>query len=146
MGYSRGVSYTLGYALTNLSSIKGLVLGDYPAYHSKLPSDWVEFFSALPPWRGKTLSERMKSHALCGIQKESKQVIFWNQLHLITCPVLVVRGGKQGSALSEEDSGKYMKNLPHCHLIVFEESDHNIFEPRIEKFVDVVREFFGFIK
>lgn len=146
MGYSRGVSYALGYALTHLSSVKGLVLGDYPAYHSQLPDGWVEYFSSLPPWRGKSLSERMPTHALHGLQKDSRQVSFWDQLSSIACPVLVIRGGKQGAALSKEDANKYLEKIPHSKVVVFEESNHNIFEPDLNRFVDTVKEFFERIK
>lgn len=140
MGFSRGVSYALGYSFSNLSSIKALVLGDYPAYHSQLPPGWVEFFSSLPPWRGKALAERMKIHSLNGLQKESKQVLFWDQLSSITCPVLVIRAGKKGAVLSEYDGEKYLEKIPHSKLVVFEESDHNLFEPSLVNFVNTVEE------
>ncbi|WP_017380944.1 alpha/beta fold hydrolase [Paenisporosarcina sp. TG-14] len=146
MGFSRGVTYSIGYALNNSDSIKGLILGDYPAYHSQLPSEWVEFFSSLPPWRGKSLSERMKPHVLNELQTDSKQVLFWDKLSSIQCPVLVIRGGKQGAALSIDDGKKYLEKIPNVNLVVFEESDHNIFEPNFEKFINTVELFFKTIK
>lgn len=146
LGFSRGVSYTLGYALANLDSIKGLVLGDYPALHSQLPPEWTDFFSALPPWRGRALSERMKVHAINGLQKDSKYVEFWEELNAIKCPVLVIRGGKQGSALSIADGEKYLEKISQANLVVFEESDHNIFEPNFERFIDRLEIFFNSLK
>jgi pimeloyl-ACP methyl ester carboxylesterase len=142
MGFSRGVSYALGYALKNVSLVKGLVLGDYPAIHSQLPPGWVESFSTLPPWRGKSLPERMKTHALFGLQKDSKQVLFWDKLSSLSCPVLVIRGGKPGAALSEEDGIRYLEEIPKSNLVVFEESSHNLFEPCFENFIDTMKEFF----
>ncbi|SFA71765.1 MULTISPECIES: alpha/beta fold hydrolase [unclassified Bacillus (in: firmicutes)] len=141
MGFSRGVSYTLGYAFTNLKSIKGLVLGDYPAIHSQLPEGWVEYFSTLPPWRGKALSDRMKVHSLYGLQKESEQILFWDKLNSIHCPVLVIRGGKEGSALSEDHARKYLEEIPDAKLVVFQDSAHNIFEPDMSKVVDTLQQF-----
>jgi pimeloyl-ACP methyl ester carboxylesterase len=146
MGFSRGVSYALGYALKNLSLVKGLVLGDYPAIHSQLPPGWVEFFTSLPPWRGKSLPERMKTHALSGLQKDSKQVLFWDKLRSIPCPVLVIRGGKPGAALSKEDGVRYLEEIPKSNLVVFEESSHNLFEPCLEKLVHTMKEFFMTIR
>ncbi|EGA90226.1 hypothetical protein GPDM_06770 [Planococcus donghaensis MPA1U2] len=146
MGFSRGVSYTLAYALAHLDSIKGLVLGDYPALHSKLPPKWADFFSALPPWRGRALSERMKTHAIDGLQKDSKYVEFWDELNAIKCPVLIIRGEKQGSALSIADGEMYLEKVPQANLVVFEESDHNIFEPNLDRFIDRVELFFNSIK
>ncbi len=141
MGYSRGVSYALGYALTNLNSIKGLVIGDYPALHSQLPPGWVEFFSTLPPWREKPLVDRMTEQSLYGLQNESRQVLFWDQLYTIHCPVLVIRGGKPGAALSEEGGSKYVELLPNANLVVFEDCDHNIFKPSIERFANTAQAF-----
>lgn len=146
MGFSRGVSYTLGYAFKNLKLIKGLVIGDYPAIHSKLPEGWVEYFSTLSPWRGKALSDRMKEHSLYGLQRESEQFLFWDKLYSIHCPVLVIRGGKEGSALSKDNARRYLEEIPNARLEVFEESAHNIFEPNIDKVVDTLEEFFKTIK
>ncbi len=146
MGFSRGVSYALGYALANPQVMKGLILGDYPAYHSELPPEWVPFFSSLPPWRGKPLSERMKPHALKGLQKDSKLVLFWDKLHSIECPVIVIRGGKQGAVLTEEDGARYLEHIPNANLVVFEESDHNIFEPTLDKMISIIKGLFETIE
>lgn len=141
MGYSRGVSYTLGYALDHLHLLNGLIIGDYPALHSKLPPGWVEFFSSLPPWRGKPLDERMQTHALQRLQEESSLVLFWDDLSKIQCPVLIIRGGKQGSGLSEENSAKYLEHIPHAKSVVLEDSDHNIFEPDLAKVTKTIDSF-----
>ncbi|WP_301109598.1 alpha/beta hydrolase [Sporosarcina sp.] len=134
MGFSRGVSYAIGYYFRNTGSIKGLIIGDYPAQHTKLPLEWIEYFTALPPWREKLLSERMKAHAIHGIQKESSQVSFRDQLAHIDCPVLVIQGGKEGSALSRESKTEYQEQIRQLELIVFEASAHNIFEPDLNVF------------
>lgn len=141
IGYSRGVSYTLGYAIAHHHLVKGIILGDYPALHTELPQVWVDYFSSLPPWRGKPLSERMKLHALTGLQKDSKQLMFWDKLSLIECPVLIIRGGKKGSALSEDAAKQYQENFANATLVVFEESDHNIFEPSFEKYLNTIKWF-----
>ena len=141
IGYSRGVSYALGYAIAHSQLIKGIILGDYPAIHTELPPAWVDYFSSLPPWRGKPLSERMKPHALTGLQKDSKQIMFWDKLSLIECPVLIIRGGKKGSALSEEAAQQYLENFANATEVVFEESDHNIFEPNLQKVLITVKWF-----
>ncbi|MFS0673567.1 alpha/beta fold hydrolase [Ornithinibacillus sp. 179-J 7C1 HS] len=137
-GYSRSVSYVLKYSLKNKNLVKGLIIGDYPAIHTQLPQGWVEFFSSLPPWRGKPLSQRMSHTALLGIQKESAQVIFWDDLSSIECPVLIIRAGKHGGALSLEAGKQYLEKLPQANLVVFDESDHNIFEPNLDKFIQTI--------
>jgi pimeloyl-ACP methyl ester carboxylesterase len=142
LGFSRGVSYSLGFTLRNLHKVEGLILGDYGAYQSYLPPEWVDVFSSQPPWRGKPLSERMKLHALIGLQRESKLVEFWDELHNIENPVLVIRGAQNG-LLSESDSKRYLELLPNSEVVTFQESGHNIFEPCIESFVIAAKEFFG---
>lgn len=137
-GYSRSVSYALKYTLKNKNLIKGLIIGDYPAIHTQLPQGWVEFFSSLPPWRGKPLSQRMSQKALHGIQKESAQVIFWDDLSTIECPVLIIRAGKHGAGLSLEAGEQYLEKIPQAKLVVFDESDHNIFEPHLDTFIQTI--------
>ena len=141
MGYSRGVSYMLGYALKYPDKLKGVVIGDYPAVHTRLPEKWVDWFVSQPEWRGKTALERMERRALEGIQKESQEKVFWPDLHKITCPVLIIQGGKEGAILTKDISEQYMQSLDNAQLVVFEESDHNIFEPNIRRFIDEINQF-----
>ncbi|MCG7344905.1 alpha/beta hydrolase [Sporosarcina sp. ACRSL] len=140
-GFSRSVSYALQYTLQNKNAVKGLIIGDYPAIHTQLPQGWVEFFSSLPPWRGKPLSERMSLTALRGIQQESSQVIFWDELAFIECPALIIRAGNQGAALSVEAAEQYVEKMPQAKVVVFDESDHNIFEPDVNKFIQTIEMF-----
>lgn len=141
MGYSRGVSYVLGYATKYPEKLKGVVIGDYPAVHTKLSDKWVDWFVSRPAWRGKTALERMERHALEEIQKESKEKLFWEDLHKIACPVLIVRGEKEGAILSKDMSEQYMQSFDKAEVVVFEESDHNIFEPNIQRFIDEINQF-----
>ncbi|MGE8204763.1 alpha/beta fold hydrolase [Heyndrickxia sp. NPDC080065] len=140
-GYSRSVSYALGYAIRNNNLLKGLIVGDYPAVHTQLRQGWVEFFSSLPPWRGKTLSQRMNLTALYGIQNESSQVLLWDDLSSIKCPALIIRGGKNEAALSLEAGNLYIEKMHQANLVVFDDSDHNIFEPNLDTFIKTVDEF-----
>ncbi|WP_025027581.1 alpha/beta fold hydrolase [Caldalkalibacillus mannanilyticus] len=142
-GFSRGVSYALGFALKNSSKVRGLILGDYPAVHTKLADQWVEWFINLPPWKGKTALKRMKRYAIERIQKESSEKEFWHELSTLECPVLVIRGGKQGAILSDELCQKYKESLTNVKTICFEDSDHNLFQPNLESFTQTVNTFTG---
>lgn len=146
MGYSRGVSYTIGYAIKNTNLLKGLIIGDYPAIHTQLRLGWADFYSSLPPWRGKPISQRMKREALIGLERDSSHVSFWDDLSSIHCPALIIRGGKQDAVLSLEAGKQYIEKLPQAKLVVFDESDHNIFEPDIQTFVNTVDLFMKNIK
>jgi pimeloyl-ACP methyl ester carboxylesterase len=94
----------------------------------------------------KIVKKKNETHALFGLQKDSKQVLFWDKLSSLSCPVLVIRGGKSGAALSEEDGVRYLKEIPKSKLVVFEESSHNLFEPHLEKFVHTIKEFLKMVK
>lgn len=135
MGYSRGVSYQLGYAVRNPELIQGLIIGDYPAVHTQLPAGWVEFFASLPPWRGKALYDRMNPQTLHALQRESTKLELWDELTRLTCPVLVIRGAKPNSGLSLEAVEHYKTVLPQAQIVEFEQHDHNIFEPNPDMFI-----------
>lgn len=143
MGYSRGVSYMLGYALKHIEKVKGVIIGDYPAIHTKLSEQWTDMFVKLPPWRGKTASERMNRFAIEAIQRESEEKSFYDDLYKFKIPVLIVSGGKEGSILSTEMKEQYLKAVQNIEIIVFEDCDHNIFEPDINQLIDVIKKFLG---
>lgn len=141
MGYSRGVSYMLGYALKHVERLKGVIIGDYPAMHTKLPEKWTDMFVKLPPWRGKTALERMSRIALEAIQKESEEEDFYGDLHKLKVPVLIISGGKKGSILSTEMKEEYSKALENVENAIFEDCDHNIFEPDINLVINTIKNF-----
>jgi pimeloyl-ACP methyl ester carboxylesterase len=140
--YSRGVPYALYYALNNREKIKSLIIGDYPAVHTKLPVEWVDMFINMKmPWKGKTNTERMERFVYEAIQKESEEHVFWNRLNEFGCPVLVIRGGKKGAILSGEAAQFYTKNIKNCEVNVLEESDHNLMAPAVEGFTRLIERF-----
>ncbi len=140
-GFSRGTSYMLGYALRFPNKVKGIVIGDYPAVHTKLPEKWVEWFAGLPPWRGKATLERMSKHALEGIQKESTEKEFWTELKAFNCPILIIGGKKAGAVLTDEMISLYKESIENCEVELFEDSDHNLYAPNAEKFAETICRF-----
>lgn len=137
LGYSRGVAYTIGYALENTALLKGLIIGDYPAVHAHLRDGWVDFITSTPPWRGKKMLERMSREALESLQKESVNAAFWEELSRITCPTLIIQAGRD-TPLSPEAMQMYKKKWPDAEIVVFEHFDHNLFEPNAETFIETV--------
>lgn len=140
MGYSRGVSYAIAYGLRHLQFLAGLIIGDYPAQHTLLPPEWTEWFLSTS-WRGKKISERMKPHAVVALQKESEQILFWDNLSSINCPVLILRGGQEDSLLVEEQAEKYLRNLQNAKVEVFKESGHDLQYPDYDRFVKTINNF-----
>lgn len=140
MGFSRGAAYALAYATRYPETVASLIIGDYPPYHSSLPSQWPEAFLATT-WRGIPVRERMKAHAVHGIQRESTFVSLVESLPKVTCPVLIMRGGAKGAQLSEERSREYLQHLPDVRLELFPESGHALWEPDFARYIDVIRAF-----
>lgn len=140
--FSRGVPYALYYALNQREKINALIIGDYPAVHTKLPNEWVDMFINMDlPWKGKTNAERMNRAVYEAIQKESEEHVFWNQLSEFEFPVLVIRGEKKGALLSDEAAQFYTKNIKNCEVSVFKESNHNLMAPSEEAFVNIIERF-----
>ncbi len=102
MAYSMGVPYAIEYAARNPQHVRGLLLGDYKARLPAIRPEWIEQALSTPG---------AKPMAVKGLQRESKEVILWNRLDLIKCPVLVIQGGKPGSLLPVEAVELYK-----CHL------------------------------
>lgn len=135
MGYSRGVSYALGYAIQHHENIKGLIIEEYPAKHKQMPSGWGKEY-LLTPW-----GERMKPHGVMGIELESRHVDFQSDLVKLNCPTLIMRGGSEGSLLTDDDIDIYVKSFRDARLEAFDNAGHDIQTECFDRFVKVIRHF-----
>lgn len=131
--YSVGVAYAIGFGFQSPEQLRGLVLGDYPARYPAFSPGWVE--------RAQLYMHESKRHAAVGIQAEAKEQSLWELLPRISCPVLVLRGAKQGSLLSPADAGKYQSWLRRVTIQVFEDSDHEIWKPDQRRYLDALSSF-----
>ncbi len=132
MAYSMGVPYAIEYAACNPSLIRGLVLGDYRARYPAIRPEWVEQSLSFPG---------ANPQAVRGLQRESREVLLWNRLERIQCPVLIIRGGKPGSLLSEEAAELYREHLNDVIIIKFEDSDHALSKPSFERYIGTIKDF-----
>lgn len=130
-GFSRGASYALGYTLEHPKQIAGLILGDYPARHTRLPESFVDYFTALPPWRGKTALQRMPLHAISQIQKESVEVSFLNDLSQTKWPLLIFKGEGRSTILTDEGVSEYLASRPDAQVVRVTDTGHDIFTSAI---------------
>ncbi len=139
-GYSRGASYALGFALKYPENVKALIIGDYPAIHSRLPETWVDMFVKLPPWHGLSTLERMSLSSLNMLQKDSKEVIFYDALKSLEIPMMIFKGELKSSALSEEMLSRYVDAVPLVNIIRISDTGHDIFTPNMQRIVkEVIR-------
>jgi len=135
MGYSRGVSYTLDYAIRNNNMIKGLIIEEYPPLHKKMDDGWAEdIYKAIPDYR-------LKYNAAIGIERESVQIDFSNLLHLIKCPSLIMRGMKDSSLLTDKTTEVYSSNIEDCEVKTFINAGHDIQTDDYKGYLDAIRDF-----
>ncbi|MDQ8735326.1 alpha/beta hydrolase [Paenibacillus sp. LHD-38] len=122
MGYSRGVSYALGYAQLHVNRLTSLIVEDYPPEHKQMSPEWAEDYISnylVPSGRVNNISPE----AVRGIQRESTQLELEAKLSL---PTLVLYGLQEGSLLKETDLSKYKQLFSDITVRPFVQSGHNI--------------------
>ncbi|WP_195576764.1 alpha/beta fold hydrolase [Paenibacillus sp. 1001270B_150601_E10] len=122
LGYSRGVSYALGYAEQNRERLRSLILVDYPAVHKQMEKGWAEAYinHYLIPHQRTSL---MRQQAVRGIGRESVACEFAMGLQM---PVLVMRGLESDSFVSDKDLDQYRQIQPNLQIRHFPSSGHDI--------------------
>jgi pimeloyl-ACP methyl ester carboxylesterase len=134
MGHSMGVPLAVEYAARYPDRLTGLILADYPARLSAFPAEWAgRVLDAMPG--------QARPHVVEALHNESREVVLWDRLARVECPVLILRGGRSDSLLSPEDSQTYLQRLPSALVVVFDESGHELWEPDAARFVGTLRAF-----
>jgi len=134
MGYSVGVAYAVGYAIRHHATLKGLIVGDYPALYPAFGPAWTE--RVLKDHPGVA-----QPHAVRAMQKESSRIQLWDGLKNLACPVLVLRGGKEDSLLPADASETYKQNLRDVRIVVLEESGHDLTKPDYKGYICTIKAF-----
>ncbi|ANE49055.1 hypothetical protein SY83_19635 [Paenibacillus swuensis] len=140
MAYSRGVSYALGYALRNRPPLRSIILQDYPAAHKQMSEEWAEDYIhnyLIPHHR----IECIRVEAVHGIQRESQEVEFWEELHSIDVPVLVLRGATEEALIQDEHEQQYSKHLTNGKVVTFHRSGHDLHNTERDKFIHTLQAF-----
>lgn len=136
MAYSTSVAYAIGYASGHPELVAGLIIGDYPARYPAIPSEWID----------RTLSffpKRAEPPVIRALQLESTEVPLWDSLSRIKCPALILRGGQQGSRLTEEDAKKYQERLSEAKVVALNcghdlWKDYDCYVNEIRAFLDEI--------
>lgn len=144
LAFSRGVGPALAYALGRLHRVAGLVIVDHPPIHFA----WARGTAAVWKQRvylGRPFTDFMRTAAFDGIEREARQVEFWEDLRRLTCPVLLLQGRAAGRAIppeiSEADATRYRALVPDLRVVGFEESGHMIPDEEPDKYLLVVEDF-----
>jgi pimeloyl-ACP methyl ester carboxylesterase len=136
LGFSKGVSYMLGYLSANIEMAKGIIIIDYPAIHSKLEKGAAKFWGNLS-YNGKRLDNYIDTKALEGIENESTYTEFYKDLQKMNCPVWLFRGTDTESDipsnLTDEDIAKYQSSVKEFDIIDFRYSGHMILDEELGK-------------
>ncbi|MEK4485604.1 hypothetical protein MHH81_08360 [Psychrobacillus sp. FSL H8-0484] len=131
MAYSMGVPYAIKYAAKE-ENIKGLILCDYPATYPAIPETWSD--------RNLTRGfiPEGRKHVVTGMQRDSKQSELSLELSLLDIPVLIIKGGEEGSLLKEKEVDKYKRFLKDVTICEIVESGHELWDPDKQKFIDII--------
>ena len=134
VGHSVGVPYVIGYALEHQAKTAALALAGYPAHFPELTADWGMRIMMQYP-------DTMPMLAVLGLQHESEEVSLWESLAELQCPLLVMRGGKPTSRLTEEQIEEYLRFAPAARTVLYESSGHRLWVPDMQRFVDTLTNF-----
>jgi len=136
LGFSKGVSYMLGYLSANLEIAHGIIIIDYPAIHSKLEEGAAKFWGNMI-YNGFKLDNYVTTHTLEGIENESTYKEFYNDLNKMECPVWVFRGKDSGSVipsnLTNDDILKYKSSIKELEIVDFKYSGHMVLDEELGK-------------
>lgn len=142
LGFSKGVSYMLGYLSGNLEIANGIIIIDYPAIHSKLEKGSAEFWANMI-YNGFKLDNHVTTYTLEGIENESTYKEFYNDLNKMKCPVWVFRGidseSNIPSNLTNDDILKYKSSLKELEIVDFKYSGHMILDEELGKAASHIR-------
>lgn len=130
--FSTGVAYGLAYAVQHPERLKGIILVDYQARYPKISDDWIQ--SAADAFPDTNIE------AIRAIARESTLIPLWDDLHKLTCPILLIRGG-QSNYVSDEHISQYRTALPQIEIVTFEDAGHLVWQPDYERFIKTIKDF-----
>lgn len=144
LAFSRGIACALQFALNHPEKVAGLIIGDIPPMQYRWAEGTSEFWKNLV-YLGKPLTDFIRPHAIDCLEREAREVLFWDQLPNIKCQVLVLRGLRQDHPippnLTKEEGDRYLSLFPHAQEIGFEHSGHMLPDDEPEKYCEVIQNF-----
>jgi pimeloyl-ACP methyl ester carboxylesterase len=140
IGFSRGSSYAFGAALHAREPVRGLVINDYWARHVGLPPEAVDTLKQQRN-RGRTMAERMPHHVIERVVEESEEVPLWDRLSELTCPLLVIRGGRKGSLVSDEVVERYRAAYPAVEVELIPDQGHDLWSRDVPTYLATIGPF-----
>ncbi|MEZ4886613.1 MAG: alpha/beta hydrolase [Chitinophagales bacterium] len=133
-GYSIGSTVGVRVAATIQDKVKGLIMGDYAPYFPPFNENWAVMVR-------KHADRAISEIAIDGLVNEGEYTEAAGDFEQITCPVMLVKGGKEGSLFPSEAIPYMQKLVPDLRLEILEENDHDIFSPRPDRLAAVIEDF-----
>jgi pimeloyl-ACP methyl ester carboxylesterase len=116
------------------SRIAGVIVGDYPARYRALSPKWAErAVTAMP--------ERARPEVAAALQRESSEVLLWDNLGSLDCPVMILKGGQAGSMVTAEVAAKYLERLKEGEIVTLDKNAHELWRPDFESYMSAIRAF-----
>jgi pimeloyl-ACP methyl ester carboxylesterase len=140
VAFSRGSSYALGYALDHRDEIGGLVIGDYLAQHVRLGPEFLDAHARIVV-RGVPATARVAPHVVEQLVSESEAVSLWERLPELESPVLLVRGGRSGALVDDEQEARYRGALPSIRVATLAHAGHDLWSRDPDAYLDALRPF-----
>ncbi len=137
VGFSRGSSYALGYALRRPDTVPVLVIGDYQARHVGMPASWVDD-TMRTVWRGVPMAERVRREVAEGVQRDSVEIPLWDRLSELPGRLHVIRAGRKAVA-DDAAAERYRTARPDVTFTVLEGANHDLWGKDPEGFTATVR-------
>ena len=134
MGYSMGAAYALGFAAQQSARLAGVIVGDYPARYRALSPKWAERAVASMP-------ERARPEVAQALQRESSEVLLWDSLGSLDCPVMILKGGQPGSMVTAEIAAMYLERLKEGEIVTLDQNAHELWRPDFESYIGAIRAF-----
>ncbi len=132
-GHSFGSSIASAYVIMYPDEIKGLILGDYPPVYPAYPPEWAERIFNDRPESNETLVQ--------GLQKESKHEMFLEELSELNIKLLILKGTKEDSLLSEKMTDKILAAIPDVELKMISNCGHELFGDNQEESLGAISDF-----
>ena len=140
IGFSRGSSYAFGAALHAPEPVRGLVVNDYWARHVGLPPEAVPMLMNQRN-RGRIMAERMSPRVIEQVIRESEEISLWDRLAELSCPLLVVRGGRKGSLVSDEIVEQYRAAYPDVQVALIPDQGHDLWSRDVATYLATLAPF-----
>ncbi|MGE3801502.1 MAG: alpha/beta fold hydrolase [Candidatus Kapaibacterium sp.] len=121
-GHSLGSTIGIKAASQVIDRVKGFIMGDFPPFYPPYDGSWAEHVL-------EREGLQITSTAVHGMAADPTYTDLSEELKGLTCPLLLIRGGKEDS-LFPADQAEFLKTIvPNIEVSVLPESGHDIFGP-----------------